>query len=119
MYGISTGVPWVWAGIGTDYLSYSFRQTTYWSPTRFYSFGPRFEGVFPLFQQWSASIGLNLNRFQEESFDLGNGYYGTAKLQYGEREHLNVAVEYIRILAAQGSSQWISNGVNLSLNAPL
>ena len=119
MYGISTGVPWIWLGVGYEYLSFSFRQTGYWSPTHFYSVGPRFEGEFPIINQLNFGVGLNVNHFGEESASPGNGYFGSLKLQYGNRNEFNLALNYIRILAQQNSNPWSSNEFMLAVNSPI
>ena len=119
LYGIATSTPWIWVGLGAEFLSYSSHQQGYWSPAPFYSYGPRFEGVFPIFDHFELATGLNLNHFSEDSTAIGNGYYGTFKLQYGTRNTFNLYLEYIRIIAEQNSRQWFSNSLAIGANISL
>ncbi len=119
MYGISTGTPWIWAGLGIEGLGYSSRVRGYWSPESFSSYGPRIEAAVPLSESWSFNAGLNLNRFREEQLAFGNGYYGSLKLQYGSRDAMSVSGGYMRILSRQISGEWLSQSYLLNLTTPL
>jgi hypothetical protein len=119
MYGISTGVPWIWVGVGGDYLSFQTNRNVYWSPLQFYSFGPRVEVSTPLFGDFSLNVGANLNSQTELRFIPGTGYYAVASLDYGSRERVLVRLSYTRIQSYQGSNQWNDDGIALSFQAPL
>lgn len=119
LYGISTGVPWVWVGLGGEVLSYGENRSGYWSPTRFWSFGARLEAAVPIVGELSASGGLNLNVIREESRDPAQGYYGSASLQYGNRERFHVTFAYNRVSSIQGSGTWAMDELMLSVATPL
>ena len=118
MYGISTGVPWIWVGFGGDYLTFKNYQPLYWSPWQFYSFGPRAEVVVPIALGLTGSIGLNLNRLTESALSPSNGYYGSAKLEYGDREKFNIALAYTQIVSSRDNGEWRLEQLGLELNAP-
>ena len=119
LYGLAMSELWVWAGLGAEYLSYTTTQTSYWSPSRFLAMGPRLEAVVPVYRSFRAAASVNLNRFQENQFAWGWGYYTTARLELGNREGWLGSVGYTRIRSSQGGTQWFSNGLTLSLSAQL
>lgn len=119
LYGISPGVPWIWGGVGYEWMGTGQNTISYWSPRRFWSFGPRIEGDIPIFDELSVFFGLNVNRFQEEDFPMGTGYYGVLGLRYGAREDVNYTLGYTRIRSAQNSGTWNSDGIAALVHVPL
>jgi hypothetical protein len=119
MYGISTGIPWIWFGLGIERLNYSHRKSTYWTPSEFISFGPRLEATVPIKGKVSASGGINLNRLYDKDTDSwGNGYYFSWRLQYGDRNETNLSIYLIKIESYQNSSRWDSTNAGLNLSVP-
>ncbi len=119
MYGLSIGVPWIWAGAGSEYVSFPRRESGYWSPSRFLAGGPRFEATTPLFDRFSAGLGLNVTRFREESLDPGWGYYATLKLEYGSRDDFLIDLGFTRISSSQNTLGWSSETLLLHVGGPL
>ncbi len=119
LYGISTGTPWIWAGVGIEKLNYTKRSEIYWSPVEFLSFGPRLDATVPISGKFSASTGLNLNRlYDKDTRSWGSGYYFSGRLQYGDRNEFNIALNWIRIESIQNGNKWKSNQVGLNLSRP-
>ena len=71
LYGINPGEPWIWLGLGEEYLSYTLLEPSYWSPQRYLAIGPRFEADLPLVGNLSCSLAVNLNVFQQDQLSLG------------------------------------------------
>jgi hypothetical protein len=120
MYGISTGVPWIWMGMGGEKMGFE-RSTSsspardrYWTPARFYSFGPRLDANIPLVADVSFSMGANLNRFREDQFAWGTGFLLAPGLIYGNREEQQIKLSYMRIESKQGSTVWSSDSFALT-----
>lgn len=118
LYKIDEATNWIWAGFGAEQLNYR-KRSNYWSPSSFWSVGPRFEAVVPFSTNWQVGLGLNLNHFQELGFETGNGYYGNLRLQYGTRESRNFSLSYTRITAQQDDHLWFENSLSLDINYPL
>lgn len=113
LYGISTGVPWIWVGAGVEYLSFLKPESTYWTPDRFSAYGPRFEGDFPIEGNFSVAGGLNINRNQQDGLEGGWGYYASAKLRYGTREGSRIELGFQSILSQQRTGRWTGQGYTL------
>lgn len=108
MYGIYNDTPWLWVGIGGEDTEFKNQVTGYWAPEQFVTFGVRLDSVFPLFGNFSGSFGFNGNELYDKGTDSwGNGYYLSAKLQYGDRNAPNASL----FLIIHYQCKMIINGV--------
>jgi hypothetical protein len=119
LYGISTSVPWIWAGVGAEYLSYTQIRADYWTPQRFLAAGPRFEADIPLYGKWSINGGFNLSAFQEGENSWAWGYYTSGKIRYGTRETWYADVGATDIRSTKNGSFWSAYGFNVDLGTAL
>jgi len=115
MYGISSTSPWIWFGAGTNYMSYSFRQSSLWTPSRFLSFGPRLEAAVPVRQGLSLIFDGAWNLNQEEGFAQTQGYGYAAGLRYGTRGDFEINVLYRESKTNSSGPGFSSYGALLSL----
>jgi hypothetical protein len=115
MYGLATSEYWVWIGMGVDYLEFSKQNTGYYSPERFYAWGPRLEAAGPIWSEFSAAIGFSHNTFQESNLDWGSGHYSTVALRYGNRNNFLAELQAVQNRSAQGATAWTSNQYAFSL----
>lgn len=115
MYGVSLWPTWLWVGVGSEKLSNS-KPSSYWSPSKFYSYGLRLEVNGRLVDKLSGSLGLNLNKLKEEDLSEGDGHYFNAGLVYGERNDQNLKLEFTNIKSVQSNSEWESNSLKLIWN---
>lgn len=115
MYGISPSWPWIWVGGGAEYLKNKKMTPAYWSPSKFYSYGPRFDIAFPIKDKFSFATGVNLNRFHDANFGSGKGYYLNAKLIYGESSSTHTYLGFESIKSQQGGNSWNSKSIQLGL----
>lgn len=106
---------WFWLGLGGEYYRNTKEKIGYWTPRKFFSYGPRFEGSIPFgFGQYN--LGLNLNRFRDERGVYGQGAYLNTSLQVGNRNSKNLRVGYEYIKSQQENTQWYSNRFYLNIN---
>ena len=109
MYGLSPDWPWIWVGAGYERLTDSnSNQGHYWAPRVFEDIGPRIDLAVPIYGALSYLMGLNFNWFRDIDYGTGFGYYGTAKLQYGQSDgrHCYFGIESIE--SKQGAGKWSS-----------
>lgn len=115
MYGVSVWPTWFWVGVGAEKIS-NKKKSNYWSPSRFHSYGLRFELNQMIVGSWSGVAGLNLSKIKEENSNSGNGHYMNIGIKYGERNSQNFQINYINIRSVQSSTKWESNGMRLLWN---
>lgn len=119
MYGISPSWPWIWVGFGAEYLTNSIANTTgYWSPRKFLNLGPRLDVAFPLFDKYSFSAGLNLNKYNDFDFGDGTGFYSLAKIVHGGKDSLKVEAGIESISSEQNSNRWTSSMFFVGVSCP-
>lgn len=117
LYGISTGTPWIWAGVGAEKTTNTQYSPDYWTPWEFFAYGLRSEAVFPLFGDFSGFLSANYHKLKDkESQAKGKGYDLTVKLTYGEREYNNISLYALRIKSEQSGQEWISDQMGVSAN---
>lgn len=119
MYGISPKWPWIWIGFGTELLTNSIANTTgYWSPRQFVNIGPRLDIAIPIFEKYTFSAGLNLNKFNDIDFGDGTGYYAVSKLAYGNAADLKIEGGIESISSEQNLSKWTSTMFFIGASCP-
>lgn len=116
LYGISPGVPWIWAGLGCNQLVYSLKKSGYWTPEKVTSLGPRLEMDLPLGQKFSLNFGGNLNEIYEQGLPETQGFVFSAGLKYGSRDEANFYCHFLKIQAGQTGNPWSSDGLSCGLN---
>ena len=115
-YKIGPTETWYLIGAGVEYTRFEQDKVDYWTPHRFLSLGPRLEIVQPFAEKFQIALAANLNRFQDESSNWGDGFYTNLSLQYGKRENTNMKVGYERIQSRQSGSIWYSDRLFFSFN---
>lgn len=119
VYGISPSWPWIWVGVGGEYMSHSRTSPSYYSPQFFKSYGTRAEAAFPIFSDdWTGALAWNYSIIQEATLNPGTGHYIVSSLKYGGRQNLNLGFNYTKILSQQSSSQWESENYLLHCEYP-
>jgi hypothetical protein len=118
LYGFATSEPWIWGGIGCEYLNYDQSIVGMWSPKDFFSYGPRFEGSFQLLSNWALIMGININRLVDnQSHQQGWGYYSSLKMMYGQRESSQGGLSLTRIESQQAGNDWNSTIFGFEFNS--
>ncbi len=117
MYGLSLDRPWFWLGLGANKLSFNHTEVNYWSPTNYYSFGPRLDANVPLFGVVSFFAGGSLNaQYDGDNAIWGYGYYLNCGLAFFDRNKSNFKLSYTRIYSESSLSRWYSNQFGLQAN---
>lgn len=112
MYGIFTGDPWIWIGLGGEKLGFrgntefNIPQYRYWSPRSFYSFGPRLDANLTMTSKLSFSLATNVSRIKEDHLNTGTGFLISPAFIYGSREDQQLKFSYMRIESRQKVSKW-------------
>ncbi|OFZ15361.1 MAG: hypothetical protein A2Z20_06835 [Bdellovibrionales bacterium RBG_16_40_8] len=115
MYGLATTTPWVWLGIGASYIEFARQAANYYSPEKFFSWGPRLEAVGKISEQISGVLGLSLADFQEGNLARGKGHYVSAAVRYGDRSDSLFEFQTVQVRSAQNARTWTSDIYSLSL----
>ncbi len=118
LYGISPSWPWIWVGIGGEYISHSRTTPEYYSPKFFKSYGTRAEAAFPVTDEWSVGAAWNYSIIQEEVLAAGVGHYIVGNVRYGGRQNFNFGFNYVKILSQQSNSEWSSESYTLNCEYP-
>ena len=119
-FGFFTGVPWVWIGFGGEQMGFSkstsgeVAMKRYWSSKDFYAYGPRLELDVPIISNFSAQLGVNLNRFREDTHSIGRGLLATPSIAYSTREEIKVRLGYTKINSIQNNRRCTSDAFFLN-----
>ncbi len=119
LYGISPAWPWIWLGIGAEWVSYDEQRPDYWSPDDFRSYGVRFQASFPIGPSFEASFAGNIDRIEENDAGHGEGQYFDAGLTYHLTPTLRLRLNSLRINSLQRGERWSQTTHFLSLAGPL
>lgn len=109
LYGIATGSPWIWLGVGGERLTNTLQATSYWTPRGFTSYGPRLDLAIPLTEKLSFSTGLNINQFNDDDAGSGTGYYVFSRAVYSVSKTWQWELSYEGIKSKQGGAEWTSD----------
>lgn len=98
LYGISPDVPWVWAGVEAQSLSYDERKNNYWSPTDYKSYALIANGNFPVNKKLSVNVAGSVNRTKEKDQKWASGYsVGVgADFTLNENSHIKADATYLK-----------------------
>lgn len=116
MYSIMKFPHWIRAGIGYETFDYNKNSAAYWSPSDFYSWGPRLDLSYVFNEKFQVFLGGTYSWFEEDKTYTGNGYYMRTGGRYGAREDFNVELSYERNESIQNNSSWVSKAFILQLN---
>jgi hypothetical protein len=106
LYGLSPSSPWIWLGVGGQYVTFGEKRDSYWSPWRYVYGGPRLETSFQFFGKFSGAATISINAHQEDSATPGADYYLNTKLSWGARDTLQFDLGYTRIGSAPTPGTW-------------
>lgn len=117
-YGISTGDPWIWIGVGASRMSNSDFERPYWAPLEFYNVGPRLDLSFSVREKFRFSSGLNLNYFNDVKSGDGIGYYSMTRVSYRLSPSFDAVASLESIQSQQAGNTWkgYSSSVGLKGN---
>jgi hypothetical protein len=118
LYGVSPEWPWIWAGVGAQYLSFKRQVADYWSPKRFTAYGLRFDSSFPITQRLTGTAAANLDKLDEDG-STGTGYYLQAGVQYRLHGELYARLDLTGSKSIQRTTTWSSNSIIFWLSSPL
>ncbi len=118
MYGISPSWPWIWLGVGGEWIKNSKPNQPYWTPREFYSYGPRLDIAAPINDRFSYAFGFNINRFKDIDFGLGSGYYFNSKLIYQKKDTSKYELRLESIESKQNGNSWKSLMLGLGYICP-
>jgi hypothetical protein len=116
MYGIMPTSPWIWAGVGVNYLGYDFGQAGLWTPHRFFAYGPRLDTAVPVGAGITAIGEFNFNFAQEEDMNKTEGYSTAAGLRFGDRNRTEINALYRRIETDLHGVGWSSKGATVTVS---
>lgn len=85
MYAFMVFPHWIRGGFGYQNLNFKKNINSYWSPDKFYSFGPRIDLSIDL-KYINFITGGNYVWFEEDGIFSGNGYYLRSGISLGDRE---------------------------------
>jgi len=119
LYGISPGWPWIWSGVAYEALSYEDDNADYWTPTKFRSVGLVFDASFPVTDNVSAAVAVNVNKVKEDDHSQGDGGYLSLNVDYNLTSRHILRFESSRIQSAQENSDWSENIYSVSINGSL
>lgn len=115
MVSVMTFPHWVRVGIGYHTLDFNRADPHYWSPTDFYSFGPRADFSYSFKDNLSAYLGGSYSWFKENNTFSGNGHYARTGVRYGIRENHTIDFSYERTESAQNNSKWVGESFIFNL----
>src|SRR5688572_15443776 len=116
LYGISPEWPWIWVGVGGEWLGYDEQRDAYWSPEDFRSIGVRVQAAFPLSARMQAEASLNFDQLEENELGTGDGQYLAAGLTYSLTETLRLRANAHRVNSLQAGDRWSETTYLLSLS---
>ena len=114
-YGIETGDPWIWVGVGTSRMSNSNFERPYWAPLEFYNVGPRLDLSFSIREKLRFSSGLNLNYFNDVKSGDGIGYYSMTRVSYRISPSFDAYSRLESIQSQQAGNIWKGYSTSVGL----
>ncbi|HKZ74028.1 MAG TPA: hypothetical protein VJ011_08185 [Steroidobacteraceae bacterium] len=119
LYGISPDWPWIWIGVGGEWLGYDEQRAGYWSPDDFRSVGVRLQAAFPLSERIEADASVNVDQLDESDIGTGDGQYLEAGLTYSLTPTLRLRLNAQRVNSLQAGDRWSETIYLLSLAGAL
>ena len=114
LYGISPDVPWVWAGVEAQSLSYDDTKNNYWSPEDYEAYAVVLSTNFPINKKLSLSAGGNINRTKEKGYDWASGGTVTVGANYALSKNTSIKAEASYLESTRGNDSWNGNKVGIS-----
>lgn len=111
LYGISPDVPWVWAGVEAQSLSYDEKKNSYWSPTDYKSYALVANGNFPVNKKLNVNVTGSVNRTKEEGKKWASGYSAGVGADFTLSENSHVKADAIYLKSTRDGVDWDSRRV--------
>lgn len=115
MYSFMTYPHWIRAGFGYQNLSFNNSNPTYWSPEKFYSYGPRVDVSLDL-KYVNFVLGGNYVWFEENELFDGSGFYLRTGLSKGIREDYQIQFFFEKNESLQNNNTWTADAFRLVLH---
>lgn len=107
--------PWFKVGLGYYNLRTDGSDANFWSPERFYAWGPRAEFAWSFADKKQFFVGGSYNLLKEKDVEAGQGHYLKTGLQLGDRSAQWFRLAYEQIKSEQSGQRWTSEGFSLEL----
>jgi hypothetical protein len=114
LYGISTGTPWVWAGVEAQSLSYDDKKTNYWSPEEYQAYALIANGNFTVTKKLKINANASVNRTKEDNFAWATGGAISVGTDYALTEKTSVKTHATYLQSTRDTTQWNGNSVGAS-----
>ena len=114
LYGISPDIPWIWAGVEAQSLSYDQRKTNYWSPTEYEAYALVANGNFKVTKNLSVNVNGNINRTKEENHEWASGYSAGVGVDYTLSENTRIKADAIYLKSKREKVDWDSSRIGAS-----
>jgi len=114
LYGISPGVPWVWAGVEAQSLSYDQRKANYWSPSDYKAYALIANGNFPVSKKLSMNMSASVNRTKEKGQSWASGYSAGVGADFAVNENSHVKADALYLKSSRDGVDWDSSRVGVS-----
>jgi hypothetical protein len=114
LYGISTGTPWVWAGIEAQSATYDEKKSNYWSPEDYEAYALIITGNYSVNQRLSVNGNASINRTHEDDFDWATGGSVTVGADYALTENTRIKAHASYLESTRDSTKWDGSKVGVS-----
>ncbi|MCK5896218.1 MAG: hypothetical protein KAG20_05405 [Cocleimonas sp.] len=114
LYGISTGTPWVWAGVEAQSLSYDEKKSNYWSPEEYEAYALIANGNFTVTKKLKINANASINRTKEDNFAWATGGAITIGTDYALTEKTSVKTHATYLQSTRDTTEWNGNSVGAS-----
>jgi len=114
LYGISTGTPWVWAGVEVQSLSYDKTKSNYWSPTEYEAYALIANGNFAVNKKLNLNVNASLNRTKEGKFDWATGGAVSVGADYALTKNIKLKAHATYLESTRDNVKWDGSKVGVS-----
>jgi len=114
LYGISTGTPWVWAGVEAQSLSYEESKSNYWSPRDYEAYSLLITGSHKITEKISIDGNANINRTKENDSNWATGGAVTIGANYALTENTSIRADASYLESTRDNVKWDGSKVGLS-----
>ncbi|MCK5917358.1 MAG: hypothetical protein KAG34_02980 [Cocleimonas sp.] len=114
LYGISTGTPWLWAGVEAQTLSYEDSKSNYWSPKDYEAYSVLITGNHKITEKLNIDGNANINRTKENNADWATGGAVTIGANYALTENTSVRADASYLESTRDGVKWDGNKVGAS-----
>jgi opacity protein-like surface antigen len=114
LYGISTGTPWVWAGVEAQSLSYEETKSNYWSPRDYEAYSLLITGNHKITEKFSIDGNANINRTKENDSNWATGGAVTIGANYALTENTSIRADASYLESTRDNVKWDGSKVGIS-----